>query len=382
MSNFLIKELYPIVEKGLSKKENVNYLKTNIERFLDRNANNLSAVGPLNQIFFTEEDRNIVFRAIEADKKVITDILKKSKEIKTHWKIMNDPFNSAIILATRFFKVKKNEDMTKLCLIYFTLSMYPTLFKKYFKYGTNENVMVYTINNLNNKYKIKQTGTIYRALIETTFKADETNGDRLIRGQDKDIVDYTQDKKTRLNSLFKNISIEFYKNNSEKKYMNVEIDNYDEENYRESDNNLFVIERITNDILLKLVVDGPNMKIVQLSAKFCKVSVNELRNYTTKLINNEHRNDIKKVLESILYLYLYESQQPVDSINSNNFLIYCSEVYKKSNTNDKNIIEIKSILDKWLDEAGLYKKTQRLATISDFRRALYIFFVMTIEYNV
>ncbi|MNT90802.1 hypothetical protein D3C72_2317930 [compost metagenome] len=55
------------------------------------------------------------------------------------------------------------------------------------------------------------------------------------------------------------------------------------------------------------------------------------------------------------------------------------EMYRKSNTTDKNIIAVKKILDEWLHDLGTYKKTQRLATINDFRRALFTFMVFSIQ---
>jgi hypothetical protein len=80
----------------------------------------------------------------------------------------------------------------------------------------------------------------------------------------------------------------------------------------------------------------------------------------------------------MLFLYLFNDQNTVQEVGSNRFLVYCLDTYKKSNTTDENIIKIKRVLDKWLDDLGTYKKTQRLATINNFRRALFMFFVMSI----
>ena len=45
-------------------------------------------------------------------------------------------------------------------------------------------------------------------------------------------------------------------------------------------------------------------------------------------------------------------------------------MYKKSNTKNENIVKIKTIIDKWLDEVGLTSKTMRTATIVNFRKAI------------
>lgn len=378
-NKILLTELYPLVEKALSKKENTVKLKQAVNDFLDRNNEKLTTLGPIYRIIFSPEDMNKLYDAIEVNPLAIKSMIKKSSVIKGQWQIMNNPFNSAIAMAIRYYKLKKNDEMVKVLLIYLTMSMYSSLHFKYFKYEPNVNIMNYTINNLSNKFKIKQMGTIYHALVDTTIVSDKTNSDILERGYDKDIVDYIMAVKTRLNSLLRKLSIEFYKNEKEKRYLNVDSDSYDEDNYHEADSNMYAIERITNNVVLKLIVDGPNMKHISLSAKLCRVSVNELRNYLNTMIVSSRREEIKAIIECILFLFLFDSQNTIEDINSSKFLIYCNEIYRKSNTTDKNIIKIKKILDGWLEELGTYKKTERLATINDFRKALFIFFVASIE---
>lgn len=375
----LIKELYPLVEKGLSKKQNRESLKRAITDFLDRNTEKLTAIGPSQIIIFSDKDSESLFKAIEVDPDTISAIIKKASHIKSHWETMRRPFNSGCAMAIRYFTLNKDEEMVQLTLVYFTMFMYPLLHKKFFKYGANEQIMNYTINNLSNKYKIKQSGTLFAALLDTTKVCYATNKKKIESGTDKEIVDYINDERTRLNMLLRNIANEYFENHKKQLYLNTEIDRFDEDNYREADSNTFAIERITNNVVLKMVVDGPNIKYVTLAAKLSQVSVNELRNYVNQMVTSEKREDIKKIVENILFLYIFDSQNSIQEVNSNKFLMYCVETYKKSNTTNKNIIEIKKILDEWLEDLGTYKKTQRLATINNFRRALFLVFIISIQ---
>lgn len=375
----LVTELYPLVAKGLSKKENTAHLKHGIEEFLNRNMERLTTIGPIYRIVFSDYDMGHLYKAIEVSPEEVKALINKSKVIKSQWQIMNNPFNSAIAMAIRYYKVNKNEDMARSLLIFLTMSMYPSLHFKYFKFEPNEQIMNYTINNLSNKFKIKQTGTMYKTLIETTMVCYNTNGDKIVSASDKDIVDFIMDEKTRLNSLIKKIANEFYANEKDKKYLNSDSDNYDEDNFHEADSNTFAVERMTNNVALKLVTDGPDMRLVTISAELCQVSKSELRNYVNTMVINDNRQDIRDITESILFLYIFDSQNTIQEVNSNKFLLYCMETYKKSNTTDENIIKIKKILDSWLEDLGTYKKTQRLATINNFRRALFLFFVLSIQ---
>ena len=375
----MLTELYPLVEKGLSKKQNTVNLKKAVGEYIDRNSDKLTAIGPIRRPTFLDRDIEHLYHAIEVNPNLIKSTLKKSGNIKGHWKIMAEPFNTASVLAIRYYTLKKDEDMVNTVLIYHALSMYPSLHKKYFAFEPNENIMNYTINNLSNKFKIKQLGTLLAALIDTAQGSYRLYKDGIIKGTDKDFVDFVMGLKTRLNSLMRNISNEFYDNHDNNRYLNLDSDSYEEDNYHEADSNTYAVERMTNKITLELTVNGPSMKLVSVAARYCQVSTNELRNYVTSMITNEKREDIRTIIESILFLYLFNDKNTTDQVGSERFLLYCLGMYKKSNTTDENIIKIKKVLDEWLEELGTYKKTQRLATINNFRRALFVFFVITIQ---
>ncbi len=377
-SKIIVDGLYPTISKSLSDKKKTEKLKKDIWNYVDRNIEKLSSPGPIQRTLFTEHDMQKLYEAAGVTEQQVKEVVKKNKNIKSHWSFMNKPFNPVSALSIRYYTLSKNEGMVNTLLQYLTLSVYPSLHKKYFKYEPNENVMAYTINNLSKKFKIKQYGTIFATMTATTTVCYEHHKEKLIRGYDKDIVDFLMDVKTRQNSLIQGIAVEFYKNKEQNLYLNTEEDSFDEENYHESDSNSYAIERLTNKVLLKLTVEGPNMTLVSIAARWANVSVNELRNYTNKMITNEKRDDIRGIIESILFLYLFDDKNKVEEVHSNKFCLYCLEMYKKSNTSDENILKIKRILDSWLDELGTYKKTQRLATINNFRRGLFMFFVVSI----
>lgn len=382
MSQIFVSQLHSRIQKGLTPN-NEKILTEYIIKTIDKNNPKLQAIGPMEMIYFTAEDMDIIYKCTNIPEKDVMDVIKQVKAtgIKAQWSNVGKPFHILLTLMIRHYKIAKKPDKVKMLLLYYGISLYPLLFTKYFPYAPNQATMEYTINNLSNKYKIKQVGTLYGTIVETMEKADQTGEARLIKGEDKSILDYVQDKRTRLNDIFKNISREYYKNHDQQKYLNSDFDNFDEEGYHESNSNVFEIQKLTDKIVMKLVVQGPDMKIVQVSAKVNQVSVNELRNYVSKLIVSENKEDIRVLVECILSDFLLDTGNTLDEVHSDKFLNYCLELYKKSNTNDKNINRIKQILDKWLKDVGLLDKTSRQATIASFRKAIYMFFVFTIETN-
>lgn len=381
ITSVILANIYPKVEQAFTSKETQRKFSAIVASYVDRNVNRLSTTGPSKRTLFSDMERNKVYDLIDFDPKICKAIVKQSNYIKASWKIVNDPFNLVMMMILRYAKLNKLDQINQLAVTYLTLSMYPSLHYKYFKFEPNEAIMQYTINNLSNKFKVKQVGNILQALVDTTALADKTYDKNIRHANDKELTDYINAYKTRLNSLIKKIRDAFEKDYRSGNYMNTERDNEDENDFKTSDSNSLLIQRIVDQVVLKLSVNGPDSRIVDISAKMNQVSVNETRNTLNQLTQNKDESvNIRALCESILYLYLFNGENHVNDLNGSKFLTFCLAVYKKSNTNDENVIKVKSILDTWIEKySETYRKTQRVATLNNFRRALYTFFVFTLQ---
>ena len=381
ITSVILANIYPKVEQAFTSKETQRNFSAIVASYVDRNVNRLSTAGPSKRTLFSDMERNKVYDLVNFDPKTCKAIVKQSNYIKASWKIVNDPFNLVMMMILRYAKLNKLDQINQLAVTYLTLSMYPSLHYKYFKFEPNEAIMQYTINNLSNKFKVKQVGNILQALVDTTALADKTYDKNIRHANDKELTDYINAYKTRLNSLIKKIRDAFEKDYRSGNYMNTERDNEDENDFKTSDSNSLLIQRIVDQVVLKLSVNGPDSRIVDISAKMNQVSVNETRNTLNQLTQNKDESiNIRALCESILYLYLFNGENHVNDLNGSKFLTFCLAVYKKSNTNDENVIKVKSILDTWIEKySETYRKTQRVATLNNFRRALYTFFVFTLQ---
>lgn len=381
ITSVILANIYPKVEQAFTSKETQRKFSAIVASYVDRNVNRLSTAGPSKRTLFSDMERNKVYDLIDFDPKICKAIVKQSNYIKASWKIVNDPFNLVMMMILRYAKLNQLDQINQLAVTYLTLSMYPSLHYKYFKFEPNEAIMQYTINNLSNKFKVKQVGNILQALVDTTALADKTYDKNIRHANDKELTDYINAYKTRLNSLIKKIRDAFEKDYRSGNYMNTERDNEDENDFKTSDSNSLLIQRIVDQVVLKLSVNGPDSRIVDISAKMNQVSVNETRNILNQLTQNKDESvNIRALCESILYLYLFNGENHVNDLNGSKFLTFCLAVYKKSNTNDENVIKVKSILDTWIEKySETYRKTQRVATLNNFRRALYTFFVFTLQ---
>jgi len=379
-NNLITTELYPVVAKAFSDSKNIREYNLIISKYIDKHSELLAAIGPMDIILFTDDDKNVIFNMIGIKPEEVKAIKDKSTDRKTKDNLIEAPFSTLMATIIRYFDMKKDDKLLNLSIFYLTMSMYPFIYRRSFKYKPTETIMNYTINNLPEKYKIKQAGNLMNALIETSRGAYDLHRKNIIDGIDRGYTDFIYALKTRTSSLMKNIAKEFYENYKTGKYLNTEVEYNEEDKFREADSSSYLIIRTADNITLKLIIDGPPMKLVTMSAQQNKVSINELRNYVTTMINNEHKDEIHAVVEAILTLFLFNDKNDISEINSNKFLLYCLDIYKRANTTDEQIIKIKKILDSWLEGLGTYKKTQRVATINNFRKALFTFFVLSIMY--
>lgn len=378
-SKLLVETLYPTVDKHLKNKAHVNELLKGARHYLDRNSDKVFDSGLTHKVVFLNQDKEVIMKGANLTDQEVRATIRQSAYIKDNWRIMTEPINVTTALIARYFTLKKMDDELRLFLIFYSFYFYSSLHSKYFKYGVVENVMNYTVNNLTNKFLLKRYGSLFKTIEHIVMKSHETYKDNLINGEDGDLATYIQSIKVRLNDMVKHISNEYYDDHKGKQYLNYDSDNYDEDNFHIADNSSYAIQRIADGCVIRLNTYGPDMNFAKLAARSNKVSVSEIRNVVTHLGDNE-TEEIKRLCELILQLFLFDNANKVEDVRSGRFYVECVEIYKKSNTNDKVVLEIKKILDKWLKTYSIkYAKSNREATLSDFRRAIYMYFVIHIQ---
>ena len=289
ITSTILENIYPKVEAAFIKPATQKQFMLYVTKYIDANVSKLSTAGPSKRTLFSELERQKIYDLIDFDKTLPKTFLKKSNYVKSSWKIVTDPFNLVMMMIIRFSKLHKLEQLNSFSCYLLTLSMYPSLHYKYFKFEPNEAIMQYTINNLSNKYKVKQVGNILQALVETTQLADKTYDKNIRHANDKELTDYINAYKTRLNSLIKKIRDAFEKDYQNGNYLNLEKDNNDEENFQQSDSNSLLIQRIVDQVGIKMSVSGPDNRIVDIAARMNQVSVNELRNTLNQLSQDKNR---------------------------------------------------------------------------------------------
>lgn len=378
-------ELYPIIKKALDNKENQKAYKVNIDKHMASQINAYTSLGPSVRPILSLATQNTLLSLMGLTEAQVKETLKHMKQGKSKLKNANNPFATpyyiAITMSLRYFLLAKNEEQIRNAILYVVTNVYQSVFYKYYRYPPNETVMAYTIANLSQRFKIKKMGTILNALVDITTTCYETHKDRLIQFDDMNVLGFINDSYSRINSFMRKLSNEYYENYKQGNYLQSEHDDYSDEHYYEADNDSFAIDRITNKVLTNLVINGPDRKLVELAARNSQVSVNMLQTSVLTLVSEDHRDDIREMIECLIGLYLGKDNPDgrFEDLGSNKFYVYCIKVYRQSNTTNTNIIKIKAILDRWVKELDLKKKVGSPGTVGNYRKAIFIFFVFTIE---
>lgn len=378
----ILERLYPVVDKHLASTSNQKAMLLAIGQFIDKNMEYLSTSGPCYRITISDKVKTSFYDSLGLNEGMIKDAIFNSAYIGKSWAIMTNPFYTACAVAIRYFIVKNKPDNVKILSFFLCIGMYPLIHHKYFKYNCNENIMNYTISHLSNKYKYKQLQSLYNVLQDLSTVCTKTHEARLKQGSDQDFTKYINDMHARLNDNLKNVAVEYYKNHETGNYLNVDEDDNSEDNFRESDNSSYVIDRIVNDVTTKVALHGANIRVVSLSAKICDVSVNELRNTANILTNEDNLQDFKKMMEYMLQIYLFDLQMSKESIKSKDYLVNMLDIYKRTNNTDSNLNGIRKMLDEWMVISGATKRITRKASISSFKKAMYLFTALTIQDNL
>lgn len=379
-------ELYVKVALVLNNKANHDKFKRTVGQYIDRNSSKLHTSGPQYLIPFTDADKQMFFDLFDlTPSDILVTLNKLLNEVndKADFKLLrNNPVFVLFFCVIRYFTINKNEPMLNNSLIVLALAMYPSMYSKYYKHDPNASVMQYTIDNLSKKYTIKKTKHVFGMLLTSISSSWDYHRNNLIKGSDKNAVDFIMRIRNDQNSLMKKISNEYFYNHKHNLSTIIATDSYDDNNVVDVENDSNKVESATTKISMAILINGIDIRLAEAAAKSSHVSVVDTRNYLTDILTDKKIDELKSFIESVIFLYLYEQKKSISEINSKDFLIHSLGIYKKTNSNDKNIGNIKSILDKWGQDIGLHDAYNRKATINDYKKALYVYIIFSIQkYN-
>lgn len=387
--------LYPKINNALNNNINVRKTQEFFSEILG-SPNNFEALSmqvPYKSLFVNHKHEVKFFEAINITDNDINYAIENSTHIPDDgWHTAKNHMYLAILLTAICYKRKKNEKMFGAMMYLWSLYMYKSAKAKYFNpHKTSENAlncMHYTINRLSYKNDLKK----YKNIEETIKKKtevfirnwfDERKEELVDKVTDDTICRMINDNRRRYEMLIQNFFVEFKKDLDSGNYLNIDQDIDTEDEYIESDNVSFMVEKNTQKVMNKFILSTyPNGKIIeQVCSREPGCSINNLRNMMNYIYDN-HEKDFEKMVRVIIQIYLFEHKKKVEDLKTFDFEKTMKSHFKGQSIDDKNLNELKSLIDKVIDGSGLSKKITRKATLNDCKRGLLLYVVVYIRYSL
>lgn len=387
-NSFIIKDkLYPIVESVLSTSVGDRKFKQLVGNFLDRNNEKLHTSGPVCMIPFGDTDKanflSIFNITQETIKKMVDEIIKKIGSSSDFKLLKGNPCFWLFYCCIRFYTLKNDQKGVNTALAIYALAAYPSIFHKYFSYGADEAVMQYTMDHLTDKYLMKQKGHVFGALFASINNSYSFLKPDMKDCSDKAIIKFIQRIHNDQNSMIKKICDQYMQNHAKGLRVTLTKDSFDEVQIDdEKQNKSSIVEIVSRKIVLQIINNGVDLKRAGYTAKIAGVSISDTRFYMGRIIVDKYMDKIEKFIESVLFIYLYDNNKTREDINSSQFLKFSEELFRKTNSNDPNIKNIKKTLDDFAEDIGVHEKYKRLATRVCYKRAIYMYIILSImAYN-
>lgn len=385
-NTYIIKEnLYPKIAEVLSTPIGDRKFKQIVGSYMDRNSEKLHTSGPVEMIPFGDTDKQMYFSLFKVTPKEVTSLVdsvtKKISSTSDFKLLHNNPIFWIFYCCIRYYTIKKDQKGLNTSLAIYALSVYPSLFSVFFKYGANEAVMQYTMDNLSEKYLMKQGGHVFGGLFLSINHSYDFLKEFMIDSSDAEIIRFIQRIRNDQKSMLKNICSQYMTNYAAGNRVKLTKDSYDEVQIDiDTENNTTVVETVSNNIVNQLITNGLDLQRITQCKDLAGIGLADCRFYLTKIVTVKYTADIQKFIHAVLFLYLYDEHKSRQDINSSNFLIWSSELFRKTNSNNKNIKCIKETLDKWAEETGVHAKFKREASRVSYKKSIFWYFILSIQY--
>lgn len=359
-----------------------------ISKYEDKNSVALNSPYLLKNVPFAEHgaDAEIVFKCTQINEEELqADMKKVPLPGNLTEKAAFQPLQVVLFLIIRYYLVTKQPQKAKTIYYYYGYSLYWKRFKKQFKIGVDEKVMVYTINELSYRSLIKKLGSLREMLCYIIQGRYENPGykEMIADACDEDIRYLLDQCQSDLGSKMVDIANKYYENYENKKMIYQSNELVNEDGDKRIDTSVSAeAESLSQKYTSDFFMSDLNIKRLQTAAALAKeVSVRELKATIDYVMNNAAPSEVQEFYSSLFYLYLSsgDSKATAESVRSLKFLAVMKDTIKKGNSNNVNIVKMREIMDKWLQQgSNTFRVTKREGTQNSYRKAVFFYFILCV----
>lgn len=381
MTTILRDKIYKKIKDSLSRR--TKELMLELSKFFDLNTEALFQPTMMKRIIFSSSFEEKLFDIMGVTDDEVKNAIIETKLNDDKWFQRNRPVYFIILFAVKYYEEKGMKREKEKVLMLLSSIIYSGRHQKYFMYNDSNSftaAMDYTVNNLSNKFLLKNKGTVFGALEDITLKSDKTYAKQLKNANDKEIIDWIMCLYTRINQFVKIFANEFYDNYNSKRFVNTQKDQDDETgDILDTENQSMAIQKITENVIIKIKSNKPDPKLCRICASSARISQIVFKNCMNSVYKNDDTN-IQKLVALILIVFLVDGKNKVEDIHSAKFLLDSIQLISKSNVKEPNILNIKKTLAEIAEiNSAEYNKTERQNTKIAITRAIFQYFILMIQ---
>ena len=384
---FIIRDKYfPYIESFLPKTEHL--LFKHIAKYEDKWSGVLTSPYPTKNLPFGEndtgEDNDIVFRCTGIDQSEMRSLIKTMPlpGKLTKEKAAFNPIQITLYLIIRYYIFTKQPKKAKIIYPYYGYSIYWKRWEKSFPYGVNEQVMIYTINNMSYRNLIKKLGSVKLLLEYIVEHVFEYYHDGLAESCDEDIRYILDQVQSDISGKVNTIASAYYKTNEEKAKILTSSVLYDDGSQRVDSSTTGLAESYAQNYTQKFSSDAISIPKIRMACSFAgEVSAREIENTLNYIKNNVSSKRIHDFYSAIFFhfLSLDDPNANEKGIHSMAFFAKMRNVITKGNSINKNIVTMINCTNEWLDNSSdTFRLTTREGTKTNYRKALYYYFLLIV----
>lgn len=374
---FLIRDTYmPLLEKNFPQNE-MKFLK-HIAKYRDRWTGILSSIYPTNYPVFGEDDKSIIFLCTginpkELDRTLSQVTLPKGVDRKANF----TPTYATLILLLHWYLTRsKSVEKFNMVARYLSYSMYWSILTRSFKVSMpNPGIMEYTINRINNKFIIKQLGSIDNLLLYCTLGSLRNNADLLSEVFDYAICYIIDGVKGAIGGKIKGLASEYYKDWENR---DIIFHGNDSKNF-DSRSVSYDTESFANQYTSRFFSEDPRRDLVKSASVICNISESELLSTIRILINDSRVDEVKNFYACLFHSYFSEPGADSNLRDKKKWINNMMIIYKRTHSKNENDNMVRTLLNKWLTEgSAVFAHSHNEGTQNNYRKGVYIYFVLLV----
>lgn len=383
---YLEDNLMPKINQAFKHPKVIDGIIDATVKFITDNQDKLLTSGPVHIVPFLQKDAKILYDTVGMTEEELTTMIEhvKSEVFSYNFPMETIRPHQFIIIGMLIWGLRHaNEDLIESCKYLISLSDYPFIYRKYWKRGVREDIMNYTVEHLGNKSHLRRLGNLlawllYHSTVCVGGWKEKLSADRV---QDLCFIDFINRVYSQINSAFRKISNSYYENWEKNATEHTPQNITDDGTIITQDNLGSRVATITEATITKFRTNDINRANALNAAERRKVGPDKLVGLLTTIIADK-TNRLFRFVESTLLLFI--SSNPIDDkVGSGAFLTFGLKLYPSLSTSKVPLRqEIDSILDHWVYNILELDKvyTTREASVIGYRRAIYDYMIMMINY--